>query len=121
MAFIVLFSTLSFTVNYHYCGDKLVDSSFFASADTCGMDMDAYPYMANDSYCNDKSIAFEGQDELKLSFNKLALDQQVFLASFYLTYIDLFEGLDKNVVPHQAYPPPLLVKDISLLDQVFII
>lgn len=121
MAFIVLFSTLSFTVNYHYCGGELVDSAIFASADTCGMGMDASPSMTNDSCCNDKSVAFEGQDELKLSFNKLDLDQQMFLASFYFTYIDLFEGLDKNVVPHLTYPPPLLVKDISLLDQVFII
>lgn len=121
MAFIVLFSTLSFTVSYHYCGDKLVDAALFENAKDCGMGMDSSTSMTKNSCCNDETIAFEGQDELKISFDTLDLNQQLFLATFYITYIDLFEGLDENVVPHMDYPPPLLVKDISLLDQVFII
>lgn len=40
MALVVLFSTLSFTVGMHYCGDVLVDTSMFHTAETCGMEME---------------------------------------------------------------------------------
>ena len=32
MAFVVLFSTMSFTVNMHYCGDTLVETAIFHKA-----------------------------------------------------------------------------------------
>ena len=37
MAFVVLFSTMSFTISEHYCGDHLVDSGLFSKAENCGM------------------------------------------------------------------------------------
>ena len=37
MAFVVLFSTMSFTVNMHYCGDTLVETAIFQKAKGCGM------------------------------------------------------------------------------------
>ena len=40
MAFIVLFSTMSFSISEHYCGDNLVDSSLFSTAESCGMEME---------------------------------------------------------------------------------
>ena len=39
MAFVVLFSTMSFTIDMHYCGDTLVDTSVFGKAHSCGMEM----------------------------------------------------------------------------------
>ncbi len=39
MAFVVLLSTMSFTMHMHYCGDTLVDTSYFVKAETCGMEM----------------------------------------------------------------------------------
>lgn len=121
MAVVVLFSTLSFAVSYHYCGDTLVDAALFENAENCGMDMDAPYSVTKNPCCNDVTIAFEGQDELKLTFDKLNLDQQVFLATFFNGPVDLFEGQHKNMVPGSNYPPPFLVKDISLMYQVFII
>lgn len=35
LALLVLFSTFSFTVEKHYCGDYLVDVSYLGKADTC--------------------------------------------------------------------------------------
>ena len=40
MAFVVLFSTMSFTVDMHYCGDTLMDTAIFHKAETCGMEME---------------------------------------------------------------------------------
>ena len=37
------------------------------------------------------------------------------------SYINLFEGLEKNIVPFKNYSPPLIVTDIQVLDQVFLI
>ena len=40
MAFVVLFSTMSFTLNMHYCGDILVETAMFHKAEGCGMEME---------------------------------------------------------------------------------
>ena len=38
LAVLVCLSTLSFTVDKHYCGDFLVDVSFTGDASDCGME-----------------------------------------------------------------------------------
>jgi hypothetical protein len=131
LAFLVLFSTMSFSISEHYCGNTLVDRAIFKEAKTCGMDSDNYRKQKNNSTsdcsitkkncCENLVKQIEGQDELKISFDKLTLDQQLFIASFVYTYINLFEGLDKKAIPFNDYLPPLIVKDIQVLDEVYII
>jgi len=127
LAFLVLFSTMSFTFNEHYCGDILIDSTLFTKAETCGMEIQKPSPEENCSIekkncCKDVVKLIEGQDDLKLDFTDLNLQQQVFITSFiYYTYINLFEGLDKNIIPFKDYSPPLIVKDIHVLDNVFLI
>ena len=43
------------------------------------------------------------------------------LVAFAQSYIELFVPLDQLPVPNEKYPPPILVKDIHVLDQVFLI
>lgn len=121
LALLVLVSTFSFTVDKHFCGNMLVDLAVFSEAETCGMEMDSEMGVAEDSCCTNEKTAVEGQDELKISFNSLDLDQQVFLFSFTHTFINLFEGTPVEVIPFKDYSPPLLVTDIQVLDQVFLI
>ena len=126
MAFVVLFSTMSFTIDMHYCGDTLIDTSIFSKAHTCGMDMQKSNEASDCSpgkkkCCTDKQITVEGQDELKISFDKLTLDQQVFVTSFVYTYFNLFEGSDKNVTSYEEYKPPLVVRQIFKLDETYLI
>jgi len=125
MAFLVLFSTFSFTVDKHFCGDFLVDSAVFSKAVSCGMDMknSSSPeekLMAADC-CHNQKIEVAGQNDLKVSFDSLELGQQVFLFTFTYSYLSLFEGLPNEVTPFKDYSPPLLVSDIQILDQVFLI
>ena len=126
MAFVVLFSTMSFTISEHYCGDHLVDSALFSKAETCGMELDK-PSPNKDcnvqkkNCCSDIVKQFEGQSELKTDTIPLNLEQQFFISSFIYSYINLFEGLDNNVIPFKYYSPPLLIKDIQILDAVFLI
>lgn len=127
MALLVFFSTMSFTVDQHFCGDTMVDYSFFGDAETCGMDQQKESSNSSDcgiikkNCCSDEIVSFEGQDELKITFQDLSLDQQLFIVSFIYSYIDLFEGLEQNIVPFEHYPPPNLVRDILILDQTFLI
>lgn len=123
MAFLMLFSTMSFTVEKHFCGQMLVDLAVFSEAETCGMEMhtSSSEEKAEDNCCKEEKISVEGQKDLKMSFDQLDFPQQAFLASFTFTYIDLFEGLPEQVIPFKDYSPPLLVSDIQLLDQTFLI
>ncbi|WP_240462893.1 HYC_CC_PP family protein [Mesonia aquimarina] len=125
MAFLVLFSTSAFAVSMHYCGNTLVNYSFAAKAKTCGMEkMDEQKTpstcnIAKKNCCSDKKIV-KNQDEIKAS-PELHVPQQLFVASFFYTYINLFEGIDQQIIPFKYYSPPLLVSDIQLLDETFLI
>lgn len=121
MALLVLFSTVSFTVDKHFCGTYLVDLAVFSEAQDCGMEHPTEGEMAGEDGCSDQKISVKGQKELKISFNDLELPQQVFLSTFTYSYVDLFEELPKQLIPFSDYSPPLLVYDIQLRDQTFLI
>ena len=128
MALIVLFSTMSFSVDMHYCGGHLVDFSLSEKVDTCMMKAElsksssecAVMDMEMDC-CSNVEIVIEGRDDLKISFDQLTFDQQLFVASFVYTYINLFERFDENIIPFKDYSPPPLIRDIQILDQTFLI
>lgn len=128
LALIVLFSTMSFSLDMHFCGDHLVDFSLFESVDTCMMKAETTKSSSECTLmdtemdcCTDVEVVLQGQDELKISFDQITFDQQVFVASFVYSYINLFEGFDKNIVPFKEYSPPPLIRDIQILDQTFLI
>ncbi len=128
MALIVLFSTMSFTVGMHYCGDHLVDFSMFDKVDSCMMKAEilktsgSCEIMEMDmNCCSDIEVILEGQDNLKISFDNYTVNQQLFIASFVYSYINLFKGIEENIIPFKEYSPPLLIRDIQILDQTFLI
>jgi len=131
LAFLMLLSTMSFSISEHYCGGALVDRAIFKEAKKCGMNSDNYrkqkttttsdSSITKKNCCENVVKQIEGQDELKISFDKLTLDQKLYIASFVYTYINLFEGLDKKAIPFNEYSPPLIVKDIQVLDEVYTI
>ena len=72
--------------------------------------------------CEDKSSIVEGQDELNMSVvQDLSFEQQVLIASFVYSYTNLFEELENNRIPFKHYSPPLVVKNIQKLDEVYLI
>lgn len=121
MAFLVLFSTVSFTVDKHFCGKVLVDQAIFSEAKTCGMHSGESSASAEDDCCDEEKVLVEGQKELKISFDDLNLEQQVFLTGFTYSYLELFIGQPLAETPFLHYKPPLLVYDIQLLDETFLI
>lgn len=126
LASLVFFTTMSFTVDMHYCGKDLVDFSLVHVAQTCGMEkQQSAEGCANDisqkSCCSDKQIIVEGQNDLKISFDKLTFEQQAFVATFFYTYSNLFEGLKENVTSYGDYAPPLVIRQIYKLDETYLI
>ncbi len=125
MAFVVLFSTMSFTLDMHYCGGMLVETAIFHKAEGCGMEMNTPSTdtcsTIKKNCCDEKQLVIDGQDELQLQISKISFDQQVFIASFVYAYINLFEGLDKNLTSYSAYKPPLVVKPIYKIDETYLI
>ncbi len=124
MAFVVLLSTMSFTVNEHYCGDNLMNAAIFSKVESCGMDMHKAVHLkvsfdSENSCCLDIVKLIEGQNELNILSENFNFNQQVFIASFVYSYINLFEGLDNKIVPFQNYSPPLVHKDLQILLQTF--
>lgn len=67
LAFLVLLSTFSFTVEKHYCGDFLMDVSYLGHADSCGMEKKASSKINKKSCCKDEVHQIEGQDQLQKS------------------------------------------------------
>jgi len=126
MALVVLFSTMSFSVGMHYCGDTLVDTALFKKAKGCGMEIQKEsatpdcPVMEKNC-CHDDEILVKGQKELKVSLDKLDFNQQVFIATFVYSYVYPLVEKRKKVTTFDDYPPPLIVRTIYKLDEVYLI
>lgn len=122
LACLVLFSTLSFTVEKHFCGDHLVDTAIFTEAKKCGgMDAEAFSYV-NKPCCKDTVDIVEGQDELSIKdIQSFEAETYQILVSFIYSYSLLFESLDKPLIPHKNYAPPNIINDIYVLDETFLI
>ena len=117
---------MSFTINEHYCGGSLVDTSLFLKADTCmmedmGMSNSDGISILKDNCCNDLTTIIDGQDEVYQNGKQLAFEQQLFITSFLYTYSALFSSKESSTVLYQEYIPPILVKDIQVLDETFLI
>jgi len=126
MALLLLLSTVSWKVEKHYCMGRLMDVTLFTDAESCGMDMSMAIVEDNvgetkNSCCDDEVVFVEGQDDLKISFNDLELEQQSFLVAFTNFYYNSFLDFSNRLRSNEKYPPPNLVRDIQLLDQVFLI
>ena len=124
MAFLVLLSTVSFTVEKHFCGDHLIDVAVFSKAEKCGTETMAVQMseMTKKSCCKDVVDLIEGQDELKINpFDELDHDTQDFVVAFLVSYNNLFEGLPEQIVPFQNYSPPQLIVDRTIWHEVYLI
>tara|TARA_R110002012_G_scaffold61084_1_gene160105 strand:- start:850 stop:1266 length:417 start_codon:yes stop_codon:yes gene_type:complete len=126
MAIVVLFTTMSFTVNMHYCGKTLVDYSLTNHTNSCGMDVKSVTADCDTTIdlkgcCSDKKIVATGKDDLKPVHYTLDLDQQFFVSAFVYSYYALLAPEQIDNLFYTDYSPPNLIRDIHIRDQVFII
>ncbi|WP_224489930.1 HYC_CC_PP family protein [Robertkochia flava] len=126
MAFVVMFSTMSFSINKHYCMDHLVDVSLILPAEDCGMDMmmaettkgeqvDATPC------CSEEHILIEGQDEVSPAQDGSSEVPQVVIAAFMYSFSLFFEEETPERPEFKDYSPPLLIKDLPVFYESYLI
>lgn len=120
----MLLSTFSWSVDKHLCMGRVIDIAFFQSAEPCGME-EAMAMMGQEDAtkhcCDDESFTMEGQDDLKLTWDQLDVDTQEFLLAYTQSYLYLILVPTGEVFPEIIYPPPLLVQDLNVLHEVFLI
>lgn len=104
----------------------LMDMVFFVDVAGCGMNMmyevDGQNLDVIDNSCCDNVVAFvTGQDNLQLAWNDLATEMKYVLIAFEYSCHSWFLAQTEQSVVNEQYPPPLLVKNIRLLEEVYLI
>ena len=128
MAALILLSTSSFTVDMHFCCNKLVDMSLIGKAKVCAEKVQKKKEptkqcttLQEKDCCSNQSFVKTGDDTIKKANTQLEAETIIFLNTFFYVYVNLFEGLEKNIVPFKQYRPPLLSKDIQILHETYLI
>ena len=129
LAFIVLFSSFSFTVEKHVCMGEVTDVSFFTSADSCGMLMEEEDCVNHEfsgdkihqeNCCDNIQELIPGNQNEQQAIDSFELNQVQFIYAFTSTYLKLFE-VKENISPFITISPPIIDKDYQILYQSFLI
>ena len=122
LALFVLLSSLSFSMNAHYCGQQLVDIALFGDAEACSMALEKGCEFEKMPCCSDRNIIIDNEDYLstkdlsKQEFNK----KKVLIIS--LNYpIESLVSKEIYVETIENYVPPLIEKEIPILLQSFLL
>lgn len=128
LAFIVLFTSFSFTVEKHICMGEVADVSYFGEADSCDMVMEeeecvmdtSCDSMEQEQCCNDIQVLIQGNQNEQQAIAGFELNQLQFVFAYAYTYINLFE-VKENITPFITSLPPSVDKDFQVLYQSFLI
>lgn len=124
MVVIVMASTMSVTVNTHYCGNILVDKAIMKPAKKCAMhEQQTHHEQDNlkDDCCDDEVELIEGQDQLKVQSSNYELPLPVFVEAFVFTFFLKYSfKVEVKTAIYEA-PPPTQQIDFQILHQVFLI
>lgn len=126
MAFVVLFSTMSFTLSLHYCGELLVDAAIFKAAEDCGMSMALGDVntsdMSSKSCCEDKQFIVEGQDVFKVSFEAISFKKDVATTAILPLHKEWqFNNHKWTQFSFSKYKPPKIVVPVYQLYELYLI
>jgi len=123
LSFLVLFSTLSFSIEKHFCGDNLVDTAVFTKAKSCcASKIKANTATTKDSCCKNEIDYLSGQDELQLTAHTyIPLVVNVILPVVDVHSMHVFAVQTSEKLTKPPYKPPQLVKDIHIHYETFLI
>lgn len=91
LAIVVLLSTMSFTIDKHYCGKFLVDVAINHQADKCGMERFLEKQKGEyqkPSCCKNEHTVLKGQDQLKKEV-QTPVDFPILQVQNKIAFIDL--------------------------------
>ncbi|MDH5475370.1 MAG: hypothetical protein OEX22_06745 [Cyclobacteriaceae bacterium] len=128
LAIIVLISSTGLVVNKHYCGGELKSISLQNSHATCGMceSMEVLPKChketKGDDCCENEQI-FISTQEYEITIQKTNVSSPILL--YVLTLVESPDKLSLTNTFDKEYksivPPPILIKDIPIITQSFLI
>ncbi len=127
LSLVVLFSSMSFTIDKHYCGETLVDVSYFGKADNCGMKgMKGMEMNPEDSVivkkkkcCKDETIVVESSTFDKEKIISLQSTDIEFVFFYAYSYINMYQDISLEKEYYKDFSPPDIEQDIQVLHQVF--
>lgn len=128
LALVLLTSNVGLAMVTHYCGGQAVKTQLVIGHGSlnCGMTdmaMATEQRSTGTNYevpgcCEDQYQSFEIEDDFKLLQLSLNLD---FVAAFVHSFLDVVLLSEEEHPQHAHYSPPLLFRDIPILNQTFII
>ena len=138
MAFLMFFSSASYAVDMHYCQGKLKSISFFGKAKTCHdmaesamkncphhkkMKAEEKGCSEDKNCCSNKTVHFQSDQDQQVQNLDFVVSNQ--LQQFVIAFVAVFMANDFNI-EHEAiafayYKPPLIQKDIPVLNQSFLL
>ncbi len=122
LAFFVLFSTFSFTVETHYCGGLLVNIFFVGQAESSAMSADLIACSKKNNCCKVEIQKVVGQGQLIFhQIEKLSYSKQQFIIPFLVSKNDLFTKNELKNKFYKDFSPPDISLDYQILYQTFLI
>ncbi|WP_010180023.1 HYC_CC_PP family protein [Aquimarina agarilytica] len=126
LALLVVLATSSLSFSTHFCGEQLIAYSFTDSVKTCSSTIASKAIkkitsVSKKSCCSNKHIEKKAQNELLQKKDPVDFDVTKSLLHTQFHFVnDNFEYVATQTnVPFLNYSPPLLLRDRSVLFQVF--
>ena len=125
LSLVVLFSSMSFTIVKNYCGETLVDISYFGEADACGiegfnMNSDVTK-IKKKKCCKDETILVESSTFNKEKFITIQISDIEFTATYIYSFFNLYQNTLLENEYDRGFSPPDIDQDIQVLHQSFLI
>lgn len=124
---VMLFSTLSFTVQKHICMGEITDVSYFMEADNCGMVVEKCvnndlenSIVHQENCCDNIQELIPGNDNEQQIVHSLEINKAKFVLAFILSFDD-FHNSSENITHFKDSSPPFVVSHIYKLDETYLI
>ena len=125
LSFIVMFSSMSFTIDEHFCGSRLMDVSYFGDADNCGMDeidmSSNISVFKKNNCCKDQITLLQSSifnKEKLINLQNTDIETSLPEASCYSVF---YKNSSLKLKYYKDFSTPDIAKDIRVLHQTFLI
>lgn len=132
LAILLLFSSSGIVYSKHYCGGELKSVAFFGQAEPCHADKEAkscpfHPTSDKEQpekndCCDDESEIIKLDEEIEIPQFDLELPEHQQLVAVLLVTADLLSfSSDKKTLHYLNYKPPLIVRNLPVSLQTFLL
>ncbi|GLR17343.1 hypothetical protein GCM10007940_19580 [Portibacter lacus] len=130
MAILMLFSSVGYSIDMHYCQDQLKSIAIFGKSKSCHemakkvcpMHKDMTIEQEDKDCCNNKTVVVEGLDNDKIGFQTQSLSDQNLQFIVAYVYVLLFSTIPTtDYLPTIKESPPLPTSGLHIQFQQFLI